>query len=55
MVLNALATLSAYSEYMFRRPFFPLQLGGVMNLAVLLYLSFVLFQRPMTSEKELAL
>ena len=55
VVLNALATLSAYSEYMFRRPFFPLQLGGVMNLAVLLYLSFVLFQRPMTSEKELAL
>ncbi len=55
VVLNALATLSAYSEYMFRRPFFPLQLGGVMNLAVLLYLSFVLLQRPMTSEKEPAL
>lgn len=35
VVLNALTTLSAYSEYMFRKPFFPLQMGGLINLAVL--------------------
>ena len=55
MVLNALATLSAYSEYMFRKPFFPLQVGGLINLAVLLFLSFVLLQHPKAAEKEPAL
>ncbi len=55
MVLNALATLSAYSEYMFRKPFFPLQVGGLINLAVLLYLSFVLLRHHKADEKEPAL
>lgn len=34
VLLGTLATLSAYAEYMFRHPFFPLQVGGVVNLAV---------------------
>ena len=55
VVLNALATLSAYSEYMFRKPFFPLQVGGLINLAVLLYLSFVLLRHHKADEKEPAL
>ena len=55
VVLNALATLSAYSEYMFRKPFFPLQVGGLINLAVLLYLSFALLRHHKADEKEPAL
>lgn len=34
------ATLSAYAQYMFRYPFFSLQLGGLINLAVLCCLTW---------------
>lgn len=35
VLAGALATVSAYSAYMFRYPFFPAQLGGVINLLLL--------------------
>lgn len=35
VLLGLLPTLSAYAEYMFKYPFFSLQLGGVMNLVLL--------------------
>ncbi|MEG2316313.1 MAG: glycosyltransferase 87 family protein [Clostridia bacterium] len=35
VLLGLLPTLSAYAEYMFRYPFFPLQWGGVMNMVLL--------------------
>lgn len=37
---SMLTTLSAYAEYLFKHPFFSLQVGGVVNLAVLLYLTW---------------
>ena len=40
VVLGHLPTLSAYAEYLFRDPFFPLQLGGAMNLVLLALLTW---------------
>ena len=37
---SALATMSAYAEYLLRKPFFPLQIGAFINLAVLLFLTW---------------
>ncbi len=42
VLLGILATLSAYAEYMFRHPFFPLQIGGALNLIVLCALTYEL-------------
>ena len=51
---NALATLSAYAQYMYREPFFSLQAGGLLNLAVLLVLSFETLRMAEPLEKERA-
>ncbi|MDD3336004.1 MAG: glycosyltransferase 87 family protein [Eubacteriales bacterium] len=40
VLLELLATLSAYSQYLFRYPFFSLQTGGVLMLVVLCLLSW---------------
>ena len=54
LLASMLATLSAYAEYLFKQPFFPLQLGGVINLCVLLFLTWemVTTLRSQASEKE---
>lgn len=40
VLIGMLATLSAYAEYMFGNPFFPLQIGGALNLVVLCALTY---------------
>ena len=40
---GTLVTLSAYAEYMYRHAFFPLQIGGFINLAILLAVTWEVF------------
>ena len=44
MLWGWLPTVSAYCEYMFRKPIFSLQVGGAMNLALLGWLTWELVQ-----------
>ena len=56
VLLSMAPVLSAYSEYLFRKPFFSLQLGGVMNLVLLALLSWevvtALRNAPSTADRE---
>lgn len=44
VVWGLLPTLSAYMQYLFKYPFFPLQLGGAMNLLLVMALTWELFR-----------
>ena len=44
VVLSTLPTLSSYAEVLMRHPFFSLQLGGVINLVVILLLTWELVE-----------
>ena len=50
VLLGLLPTMSAYAEYMFRNPFFPLQLGGAMNMALLGLLTWELLRETRGTE-----
>ena len=41
---SVIPTLSAYAEYLLREPFFPLQLGGVMNLILVMAITWEVVQ-----------
>ena len=44
VILSVLPIMSAYSEYLLRKPFFSLQLGGMMNLILVCALTWELVQ-----------
>lgn len=52
VVLSTLPTLSAYAEYLFKKPFFPLQLGGVMNLILVMILTWEVVQAIRTQPRK---
>ena len=52
VVLSTLPTLSAYAEYLFKKPFFPLQLGGVMNLILVMILTREVVQAIRTQPQK---
>ena len=44
LVWSVIPVLSAYAEYLLRKPFFPLQVGGAMNLLLVAALTWELVQ-----------
>lgn len=51
VLLGLLPTLSAYAQYLFRNPFFPLQWGGFMNMALLGLMTWELTRAETTAFK----
>ena len=53
VLINLLTTLSAYAAYLYASPFFDAQLGAVLNLALLLALSYELYLAASQTEAAL--